>query len=433
MSSPKPVDTSKTVPATTTQSGVDRYPLRITLVALIVGLMVVGMFIAGATATALLRASLQAQAAEQLRLGPPGSLGFPGSRGGPIDPNYAPYASYLQQQIDNTVSNLVIFQIAVGGVVTVLAAIAGYLLVRRSLRPLNEVEHAAGLIAQGDLSQRVPDLPPSTEVGSLAQSLNVMLGQVEESFEAQRASEQQARESEERMRQFVADASHELRTPLTSILGYAELNRGRGSNAAAKPGGDADAPNAEAPNTDVARIEDEAIRMREIVENLLLLAKLDQAQPQDFSTIDLLAAATSAIHTIEAVAPSRDIALLVNTDVAPIVMGDESALRRVLLNLLQNAANYTPESTPIEVDLGVDDDKHIASIIVRDYGPGVDEADLPRIFERFYRGDKSRSRATGGMGLGLSIVQSIVEAHGGNVAAERGEPGMIFTVNLPLA
>lgn len=487
--------------AASNSSFVSRYPLRVILVALIVGLMALGMVIAGAMSAALLRANLQQRVNEQLIQGiqnpqfsgnlsdelgrsnpsrrgyrgfdaftndlyqqlanrdgqvlqqggrvddppiiklPPPDLGIPyeaSSASGSgtwqaitirIGPNLYLTTAKETSDITKTVSNLILFETLVGGIVTLLAGIAGYLLVRKSLEPLNQVEHAAGLISQGDLSQRAPELPITTEVGSLARSLNIMLNQVEQSFEAQRASELQARASEERMRQFVADASHELRTPLTSILGYAELNRERiradsDDVRTTSPGG-----------SDTERIASEAHRMRRIVEDLLLLASLDQDHHHEFHPTDLLSVTTDAIQSIQASTPTRKIDLLVNSTQASIVLGDESALRRVLLNLLQNAVNYTPDDTPIVVTVSTDNAATIASVEVRDFGPGISETDLARIFERFYRGDKSRSRTTGGMGLGLAIVESIIQNHGGNVTGTRGVDGtgMIFKITVPLA
>lgn len=470
-----------------------RFPLRITLVALIVALMAIGMLVAGATAAALLRASLQERVNEQLMQSVEGPRGFPSS---PSGPGFGPFTEDLYQQladsqgnildqrgqtadppivripptalntpyetssrsgstwqvvtvqvgsgeylttgkdtsdISRTVSNLILFELAVGGLVTLLAGVAGYLLVRKSLQPLNQVEHAAGLIAQGDLSQRAPALPTNTEVGSLAQSLNVMLGQVEESFEAQRVSEQQARDSEERMGRFVADASHELRTPLTSILGYAQLNRSRELQ-----GTDPETPLPSPSNDDIVRIEDQAIRMQGIVESLLLLAKLDQNQQVAFQPADMLAVVTEAIRAVHVSSPARKINLRVSTSDAPMVLGNPQALEQAVLNLLQNAANYSTPTTPIEVTIEVDRATGTTSIEVRDFGPGIKDEDLARIFERFYRGDKSRSRTTGGMGLGLSIVEGIVHAHGGSVTANRlgasdvDQRGMAFKIELPL-
>lgn len=316
--------------------------------------------------------------------------------------------------ITETVSNLIMIELAVGGIVIVFAALGGYVLVRKSLEPLNQVEHAAGQIAQGDLSHRVPDLSEDTEVGSLAISLNAMLTQIERSFDQQRLSEKQARESEERMRRFVADASHELRTPLTSILGYAELYQSRDHDLLENAGAQ-----------DVDRIESEASRMRVIVEDLLLLAKLDEERPLELAPVDLLSLAADAVHSIEVVEPDRIVDLRLLSEEPPIVNGDEQSLRRVLLNLLQNAVAYTPDASPIFVTLGVNESTvgdGVGNVVieVRDFGPGLSDQDLSRIFERFYRGEKSRSRETGGMGLGLSIVESVVRSHGGNVSASRG-------------
>jgi two-component system OmpR family sensor kinase len=220
------------------------------------------------------------------------------------------------------------------------------------------------------------------------------------------------------MRRFVADASHELRTPLTSIRGFAELSRQKGGT-----------PD---PNT-LRRIEDEAKRMGLLVDDLLLLARLDQQRPLKMDPVDLLPIAADALHNAQAVQPDRPISLkLLPDSEAPVVQGDESRLRQVLGNLIGNALNHTPHDGPITVSVGTRGQEAILE--VTDTGPGLDDEQKGRVFERFYRADSARARSTGGSGLGLSIVAALVAAHQGKVTVADNSPsGAIFTVHLPLA
>jgi two-component system, OmpR family, sensor kinase len=328
------------------------------------------------------------------------------------------------------VAHLVGIELIVGLVVVVVLGIAGYLLVRNSLRPLAEVEDTARAIAAGDLSRRVPAGDDRTEVGRLSTALNGMLGRIESSFRAQQASEEQARASEEqalaseaRMRRFVADASHELRTPLTSIRGFAELHR---QGAVSSP---------EDTSRLMQRIESEATRMGMLVEDLLQLARLDQQRPLALTPVDLAELAGDAVHDARAVQPDRPISLTLDpslTDV-PVVIGDEARLRQVLGNLLTNALNHTPVTARVTVRIAEDPaDPDSVVVAVTDEGPGLAPADAQRVFERFYRADTSRTRVAGGSGLGLSIVAALVAAHGGRVDLTTAPgQGASFAVRLP--
>ncbi|MDR2454541.1 MAG: HAMP domain-containing histidine kinase [Bifidobacteriaceae bacterium] len=296
---------------------------------------------------------------------------------------------------------------------TILATSLGYVMVRRSLRPLKSVERAAARIAAGDLSTRIPPAPPGTEVGHLTGSLNAMLAQIEAAFAAQSASEA-------RMRSFVSDASHELRTPLAAIRGYAELYRMGGL------------PDGEALAGAVKRIEDEAARMGLLVSDLLTLARLDEARAVAREPVDLLVLAGDAIADATALDPTRRVGLERRAGAATVV-GDESALRRVVTNLVANAVRHTPAGTPIELAVG-GARPGWAELEVRDHGPGIPQAKRAKVFDRFYRVDGSRSRDSGGAGLGLAIVAGLVRAHGGSVAVEDTPGGgATFRVLLPTA
>ncbi|MET9273390.1 HAMP domain-containing sensor histidine kinase [Kribbella sp. NPDC003557] len=336
------------------------------------------------------------------------------------------------KEMDHTIQRLIGIQAAAGVILLVLLAGVGTYVVRRSLRGLEDVEHTAVAIAGGDLSRRVPQRDPRTEVGRLSLALNQMLGQIETAFaqrtasefaarrseDAARQSEEAARQSEDRMRRFVADASHELRTPLTSIRGFAELSRQRGDVAD--------------PDT-MRRIEDEAKRMGLLVDDLLLLARLDQQRPLRSESVDLLPIAADALHNAQAVQPSRHISLTILPDSeAPVVAGDEARLRQVLGNLVSNALHHTPVDAPITVSVGTRGPEAILE--VSDTGPGLSDEQKARIFERFYRVDTARTRSTGGSGLGLSIVAALVAAHHGRVTVTNTSPhGATFTVHLPLS
>ncbi len=324
--------------------------------------------------------------------------------------------------VASTVNRLIAIDAIAGFIVLITLAIVGYFMIRSSLRRLVEVEHTAKAIAAGDLSRRVMVTDPYTEVGRLGTSLNTMLGQIEYAFHAQEQSEMQARASEERMRRFVADAGHELRTPLTSVRGFAELYR---MGAVSDP--------AELSRL-MKRIEDEARRMGLLVEDLLLLARLDQQRPLERRPVDLLSLASDAVADLHALHPERTLRLVHDgASEPPVVIGDEGRLRQVLGNLLANAFAHTPDGTTVTVALGVEAGTY-ASLAVADNGPGLRPEDAARVFERFFRADPSRVRQTGGSGLGLSIVSALVAAHDGTVEVDSAlGVGTTFTVRLPLA
>jgi two-component system OmpR family sensor kinase len=310
--------------------------------------------------------------------------------------------------VDDTLSRLRLIEGIVAGSVLVGLGFLSWWLVRRGLRPLERIGDTAGAIAAGDLTRRVEPADGRTEIGRLGLALNSMLAQIEAAFEERRASES-------RLRRFVADASHELRTPLTSIRGYAELFR-RG---------------AESRPEDLAksmqRIEAEASRMGVLVDDLLLLARLDQGRPLERQPVDLAKVVTDAVESARAIEPDRPIDLSVNGSAS--LIGDEGRLRQVVDNLIDNCRVHTPSDTPVRVSVKKGADEIVLS--VADQGPGLSPDTAGRMFERFYRGDPARSRETGGAGLGLSIVSAIVEAHQGTVRAAPSDGGATFEVRLP--
>jgi two-component system OmpR family sensor kinase len=346
----------------------------------------------------------------------------------------------------STLQELTGVDLIVSVIILFVLTLLGFAVVQANLRPLVEIEETAGEIAQGHLNRRVPERDPRTEIGSLGHSLNTMLSQIETAFHAREESEAAAHQSEERMRRFIADASHELRTPLTAIRGFAEYYRQRGGLARHRLGSVAEAaPTAGLTPDDLDRImqrvEKEAARMGLLVEDLLLLARLDQQRPLARNPIDLLSLAADAVHDARMLAPARTISLTVQPGAAFLVVGDEPRLRQVIGNLMSNALTHTPDGTPIEVSIGsgvldprVKNPAPAIFLDVIDHGPGMTTDQANRVFERFYRADQARTRTTGGSGLGLSIVSSLMTAHGG-VASVRTAPGRgaTFRVTLPLA
>jgi two-component system OmpR family sensor kinase len=332
-----------------------------------------------------------------------------------VTPLSAPAGDFLAlgvplTEVDSTLQQLVQLELLIGALVLLATALLALLIVRFGLRPLARMGAAASAIAGGDLSRRVEPATDKTEIGRLGLALNAMLTQIEAAF-AERT------ESNQRLRRFLADASHELRTPLTSIRGYAEMMR-RGAED--RP---ADAAVAR------RRIEEEAVRMTALVDDLLLLARLDQGRPLAREAVDLQTIARDAQADALAVAPNRLIQLEAPGSV--IVTGDGMRIRQVVGNLVRNALVHTPAGSPVEIALAQHDGRAVLSIA--DHGPGLPPEAGARVFEPFYRAHAGRSRDRGGSGLGLSIVAAVVTAHGGSVRAV-GTPGggATFLVELPV-
>jgi two-component system OmpR family sensor kinase len=312
--------------------------------------------------------------------------------------------------VDEQLDRLLIAMLAVIGGVLLLMAAVGWWVVGVGLRPLDRMGATAGRIAGGDLSQRVAPAEPGTEVGRLGLALNAMLHQIEQAFAERTASE-------ERLRTFLADASHELRTPLASIRGYAELFR----MGAARDGEDAERA--------MTRIEQEAARMGVLVEDLLLLARLDETRERERDPVDLAELARDAAGDARAADRDRPVALAVPGDGA-VVVGDADELRQVVGNLVRNAIVHTPPRTPVAITVTPAGDS--VRLEVADEGPGLPVEDGRELFERFWRAAPARGRGPAGAGLGLAIVDAIVAAHGGTVSAEtRPEGGARFVVELP--
>ena len=299
-------------------------------------------------------------------------------------------------------------------IVLLLIGLISRYVIQISLKPLRDVEGTAAAIAAGDLSARLPASKPNTEVGRLSHSLNAMLGRIEDSFNAKA-------NSETKLRRFVADASHELRTPLTAIRGFAELHRQGAVEGVEKT------------KELIGRIEKESIRMGSLVEDLLFLARSDEARPLIKEPVDINNLIEESVASARAAGPSHPITINMGGESDEIfVLGDNKRIHQAVANLLANARTHTPTGTPIVVSAHVGDTE--TTISVADSGPGLPVEDQPRIFERFFRSDPSRARSAGeGSGLGLSIVDAIMKAHGGSVsvASEPGN-GATFTLHFPI-
>ena len=315
-----------------------------------------------------------------------------------------------------TLHKLLWTELGVSVAAVALAVLIGSYLVRLGLRPLDHMADTADEIAAGGLARRVAVAEDGTEVGRLGGALNSMLGRLEAAFAQKEASEA-------RLRRFVTDASHELRTPLTSIRGYAELFR-RGADR--RPEDLAKA---------MSRIEAEATRMGLLVEDLLLLARLDQGRTPETVPVDVASLVLEAVEAARAVEPDR--VFQTEVDDRPVVLGDRNRLRQVVDNLLVNVRVHTAPGAPATVRVRVEDSptgQRMALVEVEDTGPGLEADGGEKVFERFYRADQSRSHDSGGVGLGLSIIRAITEAHGGTATAGPGsDGGACFRIALPLA
>jgi two-component system OmpR family sensor kinase len=317
------------------------------------------------------------------------------------------------EAVDKTQSRLLNLFFLVGALVLLLIAIAARYVIKIGMRPLENVERTAEQIASGDLSARLPDTKPNTEVGRLVTSLNTMLTRIEESFTARS-------ESEGRLRRFVADASHELRTPLTAIRGFAELHR----QGAVKEGNET--------KDLIARIERESVRMSSLVEDLLTLARLDQGPKMEIKPVNLTEVISDAVASARAAGPDHPITFEESVEI--FALGDSNRIHQVVANLLANARVHTPAGTAIKVAISQGEKEVLVS--VSDNGPGLSDNDREKIFERFYRVDASRQRSNGadGSGLGLSIVDAVMRAHGGHVSVDsKLGNGATFTLHFPLA
>jgi two-component system, OmpR family, sensor kinase len=311
--------------------------------------------------------------------------------------------------VNNTLRQLLMIELLVTAIVLAALAAGGLWVVRLGLKPLDAIGTTAAAIAAGDLTRRVERAEDRTEVGRLGLALNAMLGQIETAFRAREASER-------KLRRFVADASHELRTPLAAVRAYAELfTRG----ASTRP------DDLERSMTGISR---ESERMSVLVDDLLLLARLDEGRPLEQEPVALDEVVSEAVETAQTLEPARPIELAVDEAV---VTGDRVRLRQIVDNLLSNVRAHTPPATPVRVSLSRVNGN--AAIEVADAGPGLGDQEMAHVFERFYRADPSRARASGGVGLGLSIVAAVAEAHGGSVsAASSPGGGATFRIELPL-
>ena len=310
---------------------------------------------------------------------------------------------------DKTTHQISIVFLIIGGIVLLFIAFASRQVIKLSMKPLKKIEETAEQIAAGDLSARLENFEPDTEVGRLSTSLNTMLSRIEESFAARA-------QSEDKLRRFVADASHELRTPLTSIRGFAELHR-QGA-----------VPEGEKTKELIGRIEKESMRMGYLVEDLLLLARMDQSRELVLVDLDLSSLVTEAVTSAQAAGPDHPITSEIAHNIH--TQGDADKVYQVVTNLLANARAHTPAGTAIHVSTYATKDGSYVS--VADNGPGLSTEDQLHVFERFYRVDSSRQRSSDdGSGLGLSIVDEVMKAHGGavSVASEPGK-GATFTLHF---
>jgi two-component system OmpR family sensor kinase len=311
-------------------------------------------------------------------------------------------------QVTSSLHHLIVIELSGAVGVLLVLSVGSGLVLRRGLSPLERMADTTKQIAAGDLAKRVQVSSPGTEVGQLAVAFNTMLDEIQAAFAERDATEG-------RLRQFLADASHELRTPLTSIQGFAELFRLGRDNATVGT------------ETIMRRIEEESARMKGLVEDLLLLARLDQVRQSEHCPVDLSVLAADACSDATAAAPGRPITLSAPQPV--VVLGDEAHLRQALANLLTNALAHTPADSPISVAAHLEAGGTVVE--VRDHGPGLDGEALAHVFDRFWQKDPARAGA--GAGLGLAIVAAVAEEHNGSVtAANAPGGGAVFTIRLPL-
>jgi two-component system OmpR family sensor kinase len=309
--------------------------------------------------------------------------------------------------VTDSLHRLVLIEVTASGILLALLALGSWIIVRRGLQPLEHMATSARSISGGSLSERVAPSDGRTEVGQLGLALNTMLDEIEAAFQERAATEH-------RLRQFLADASHELRTPLTSIQGFTELAQ----LDAARDGLDQ--------AVILRRIEEESARMKVLVDDLLLLAQLDQTRPVERAEVDLVVVAADACTDAVAVAPDRTVTLSAPAPV--VVLGDSNHLRQAVANLVANALQHTPGGTPIEVSVTRDADA--AVLIVRDHGSGLSDEALAHAFDRFWQADPARVGTHAG--LGLAIVAGIAGEHGGSAtAANAPGGGAAFTLRLP--
>lgn len=319
-------------------------------------------------------------------------------------------------EVDKTTARLSFFFFILGAIALLLIALSSRWLIVAALKPLEKVETTAEAITSGDFSARLPVIKPNTEVGRLTTVLNKMLSRIEESFSARIASEN-------KLRRFAADASHELRTPLTAIRGFAELYRQGAITGETKT------------KELIGRIEKESVRMSALVEDLLLLARLDQSRELENKPVELNTIVKEATASAKAAGPAHIFEVEVPEEEI-FVLGDSQRIHQVIANLLSNARTHTPGGTKIKTIIKQDSNETTVSVV--DNGPGLSKIDQAKIFERFYRADPARVRTGGnvnqeGTGLGLSIVDAVMNAHGGKVSvnSEIGN-GATFTLHFPI-
>ncbi|MCW2930150.1 MAG: tcrY [Actinomycetia bacterium] len=336
----------------------------------------------------------------------------------PLDGGQHLVVAYSLDDLNSAVTRLEVADAIAGGIAVALLAVVGLPLIRASLEPLARIEATAAAIAGGDLSRRIDHPPGNTEVGRLAEALDAMLGTIEAAYRARADGEARAVRSEQRMRQFIADASHELRTPLTSVRGLAEYGLQQGTAAT---------------QDELLRlmtmIQNESARMGRLVADLLLLARLDAGPSLTRRPVDLASIAAEAVQAARVVHPGRPITLVAAEPV--VVRADDERVRQVIDNLLSNACTHTPQGSAVTVTVTATADS--GQLSVADAGPGMTPQQAARVFERFYRNDDARDRNSGGTGLGLAIAASLTAAHGGQLTVDTAAGrGATFHVRLPL-